>query len=134
MGQISELLRPIKESYCNVKLKWPVTGQHTVIIKVDVLQVLYKQIVWLKDFLKKPENLIYFNLSLGRKKRHNNIHITTFYPYKYTSKLHIHINDHKLRKELLVGEFSFIYLSLCFCLSFSQRNHSNYSVIELYRT
>ena len=30
LGQISELLRSKKESYCNVKLKCPDTGQHTV--------------------------------------------------------------------------------------------------------
>ena len=30
LGQISELLRSTKESYCNVKLKCPDTGQHTV--------------------------------------------------------------------------------------------------------
>ena len=30
LGQISELLRLTKESYCNVKLKCPDTGQHTV--------------------------------------------------------------------------------------------------------
>ena len=32
LGQISELLRLRKESYCNVKLKWPDTGQHTVLV------------------------------------------------------------------------------------------------------
>ena len=30
LGQISEFLRLAKESYCNVKLKCPDTGQHTV--------------------------------------------------------------------------------------------------------
>ena len=30
LGQISDPLRLRKESYCNVKLKWPDTGQHTV--------------------------------------------------------------------------------------------------------
>ena len=30
LGQISELLLLTKESYCNVKLKCPDTGQHTV--------------------------------------------------------------------------------------------------------
>ena len=30
LGQISELLRLRKESYCNVKLKWRDTGLHTV--------------------------------------------------------------------------------------------------------
>ena len=30
LGQISELLRLGKESYCNVKHKWPDNGQHTV--------------------------------------------------------------------------------------------------------
>ena len=30
LGQISELLRLTKESYCNIKLKCPDTGQHTV--------------------------------------------------------------------------------------------------------
>ena len=30
LGQISDLLRLTKESYCNVKLKCPDTGQHTV--------------------------------------------------------------------------------------------------------
>ena len=30
LGQISELLRLAKESYCNIKLKCPDTGQHTV--------------------------------------------------------------------------------------------------------
>ena len=30
LGQISELLRLTKESYCNVKLKCPDTGQYTV--------------------------------------------------------------------------------------------------------
>ena len=29
-GQISKFVRSRKESYCNVKLKWPDTGQHTV--------------------------------------------------------------------------------------------------------
>ena len=30
LGQISELFRPRNsESYCNVELKWPDTGQHT---------------------------------------------------------------------------------------------------------
>ena len=32
LGQISELLRLTKKSYCNLKLKCPDTGQHTVII------------------------------------------------------------------------------------------------------
>ena len=32
LGQISELLRLTKESYCNVKLKCPDTGQHTVVL------------------------------------------------------------------------------------------------------
>ena len=30
LGQISELLRLRKERYCNIKMKWPDTGQHTV--------------------------------------------------------------------------------------------------------
>ena len=33
LGQISELLRLRKESYCNVKLKWLDTGLHTVCAK-----------------------------------------------------------------------------------------------------
>ena len=90
----SELSGLRKESYCNVKLKWPVTGQHTVIINADVLQVLYKEVVWLKDFLKKPENHIYFNLSLGREQ-----YIITYISLHFIliniSKLHIHKNGHK---------------------------------------
>ena len=31
LGQISELLRLRKESYCNVKLKWLDTGLHTYV-------------------------------------------------------------------------------------------------------
>ena len=73
--------------------KWPVTQQHTVIINADVLQVLYKEVVWLKDFLKKPENHIYFNLSLGRKQ-----YIITYISLHFIliniSKLHVK-NDHK---------------------------------------
>ena len=29
LGQISKFVRSRKDSYCNVKLKWPDTGQHT---------------------------------------------------------------------------------------------------------
>ena len=41
LGQISELLRLTKESYCNVKLKWPDTGQHTLrlLIKKTIVQL-----------------------------------------------------------------------------------------------
>ena len=37
LGQISELLRLTKESYCNVKLKCPDTGQHTVLLFFSIL-------------------------------------------------------------------------------------------------
>ena len=30
LGQISEFVRLRKDSYCNVKLEWPDSGQHTV--------------------------------------------------------------------------------------------------------
>ena len=36
LGQISELLRLTKESYCNVKLKCPDTGQHTVHVRTCI--------------------------------------------------------------------------------------------------
>ena len=65
-----------------------------MIIKADVLQVLYKLVVWLKNFLKKPENRIYFNLSLG-KKQDIITYISLHFILINISKLHIHKNDHK---------------------------------------
>ena len=40
LGQISEFLRLRKESYCNVKLKWPDTGQHTLYCSVTGVNIV----------------------------------------------------------------------------------------------
>ena len=39
LGQFSELLRLTEESYCNLKLKCPDTGQHTVSIITRLIKL-----------------------------------------------------------------------------------------------
>ena len=60
LGQISELLRLTKESYCSVKLKCPDTGQHTVLFRectVTDLRFLNKAAV-----PNRMDAFIFFNM------------------------------------------------------------------------